>query len=57
MLLFEVFDDDTLTSDDLVAFYGLPLSSCMAGFRRVPLNDHLGEPLDVASLFIQIRYI
>merc|ERR1711916_284195 len=57
ILYFVVSDSDELSSDEMLAYYALPLSMVRKGYRSVPLfHPKTHALLPHASLFVHISY-
>uniref|UniRef100_A0A8D2LLF4 Phosphoinositide phospholipase C n=1 Tax=Varanus komodoensis TaxID=61221 RepID=A0A8D2LLF4_VARKO len=56
LVRFMVEDQQSLTSNDFLGQYTLPLLSMSKGYRQVPLFSKLGVSLRPASLFVHIWY-
>ncbi|XP_062990591.1 1-phosphatidylinositol 4,5-bisphosphate phosphodiesterase zeta-1 [Elgaria multicarinata webbii] len=56
LIRFVVEDQLSLTSNDFLGQYTLPLLSMSKGYRQVPLFSKLGVSLRPASLFVHIWY-
>uniref|UniRef100_A0A8D2Q6R5 Phospholipase C zeta 1 n=1 Tax=Varanus komodoensis TaxID=61221 RepID=A0A8D2Q6R5_VARKO len=56
LVRFMVEDQQSLTSNDFLGQYTLPLLSMSKGYRHVPLVSKLGVTLKPASLFVYVWY-
>jgi len=56
ILLFMVYDEDTLTKDDFIGQYALDVYNVREGYRVVPLKDKTGNPYEKASLLIHFSW-
>ncbi|XP_037703417.1 1-phosphatidylinositol 4,5-bisphosphate phosphodiesterase zeta-1 [Choloepus didactylus] len=57
LIRFVVENQGTLTGNEFLGQYTLPVLCMNKGYRRVPLFSRFGESLDPASLFIYVWYI
>ena len=53
-VLFTVMDKDNIGKDDVLGYFGIPVSSLAPGFRAVPLFTKRSVPLQHSYLFVHI---
>jgi len=56
-LLYFVISDASLTGDDFIGYFALPLTCAREGVRYVPLKDKKGHHYEKASLLCSLRYL
>jgi len=56
-LLYFVVSDATITGDDFIGYFALPLTCAREGIRYVPLKDKKGHHYEKASLLCSLRYL
>ena len=54
LLLITVKDEDTITSNDFIGWYCLPLTSLAKGYRHIPLLNEEGKNIPMASIFVHV---
>jgi len=53
-LMFRVWDKDTLTADDFIGGFCIPVTSMRQGFRHIQLEDDRDMPIPAALLFTEV---
>ena len=56
LVSFNVFDKD-VNEDDFIAVAVVPLSLLQPGYRHIELRDHRFTQLNMASLFVQVKFL
>ena len=54
LLLITVKDEDTITANDFIGWYCLPLTSLAKGYRHIPLLNEEGKNIPMASIFVHV---